>query len=159
MSRRLSIQRLSLLFLLAATACADAREADPPLVAEVGIVGVKPGMTRTEYMALPDSARLDVEGDSSSWGTGRGVAVELDVQLRGFAGRSVPLAYTLHDARNKVAFVSQTIPVASDADRWRRRAHVWLPVPSPGAYYVQVAVNDSTGRRTDGPRTPDFTVQ
>jgi hypothetical protein len=36
---------------------------------------------------------------------------------------------------------------------------VWLPVPSPGTYYVQVAVNDSTGRSTEGPRTADFTVQ
>ena len=47
----------------------------------------------------------------------------------------------------------------SSAARWSRRGFVWVPIPGPGSYYVRVMLNDSTGRRTDGPRTEDFTIQ
>lgn len=152
------------LLILLAAACADgedtgaAKDSSAIRSAEVAVVGIRPGVTQDEFKAMPDSARIGGTEAAGAFDTGRGVAVEVDVRLQGFAGDSVPLAYTLHDARNKVPFVSQTIPVAADAEEWRRRGHVWLPVPSPGTYYVQVAVNDSTGRGTDGPRTADFTI-
>jgi hypothetical protein len=131
----------------------------PARSAVVDVIGVRPGVTSDEFMAMPDSVRLGGIGAGGTYETGRGVAVEVDVRLEGFAGDSVPLAYTLHDARNKVPFISQTVPVTPGAEVWRRRGQVWLPVPSPGTYYVQVALNDSTGRRTDGPRSSDFTVR
>jgi hypothetical protein len=123
------------------------------------VLGMKPGMTRTEYMALPDSARLDSAQFAQSFDTERGVGVEVDVTLDGQQGDSIPLAYSLHDARNDVHFLSRTIPVVPGAPRWRRQGHVWLPVPSPGTYYVRVVLADSTGRDVDGPRTKDFTIQ
>ena len=46
-----------------------------------------------------------------------------------------------------------------DAPQWSRRGQLWLPVLSAGTYYVQVVLGDSTGRKTDGPRTQDFTIQ
>lgn len=125
----------------------------------VRVLGAKPNMTRSEYMALPDSARLDAPGEDGSSGMGRGVAVEVAITLNGFQGKDLPLAYSLHDARNDLPFVSNTIPVAPDAPRWQKQAHVWLPVPSAGSYYVQVQLNDSTGRKTDGPRTTNFTIE
>lgn len=149
-----------LLALLALAACGNeggtpegTRETD------IGVVSARPGMTRTEYLALPDSARLGSQDQVGSFGSERGVGVEVDVTLNGMQGQGVPLAYSLHDARNKVPFVSQTVPVTPDAPTWRRRGYVWLPVPSPGTYYVQVVLADSTGRKTDGPRTQDFTIQ
>jgi hypothetical protein len=163
---RLSVRprAAALLILLAAAACADAedtgaaKDTRATRSAAVAVVGVRPGVTQEEFTAMPDSARIGGTEAAGGFDAGSGVAVEVEVRLQGFAGDSVPLAYTLHDARNKVPFVSQTVPVAADAEVFRRRGHVWLPVPSPGTYYVQVAVNDSTGRSTDGPRTQDFTV-
>ncbi|HEU0298750.1 MAG TPA: hypothetical protein VFR37_04830 [Longimicrobium sp.] len=108
---------------------------------------------------MPDSARLDVPGYDGSFGTERGVAVEVTLRIDGMEGRSVPFAYTLHDARNDLPFVSTTTPLKPDAPRWSRRGYVWLPVPAPGSYYVRVMLNDSTGRSNDGPRTPDFTIE
>ncbi|HEY0014926.1 MAG TPA: hypothetical protein VGC13_01360 [Longimicrobium sp.] len=122
------------------------------------VMGWRPA-TRTEYMALPDSVRIDAPGNDGSFGTGQGVAVEVELRMTGHEGRSVPLAYSLHDARNGLPFVSGTIPVTPDAPRWRRRGYVWVPVPSPGTYFVRMMLNDSTGRRTDGPRTQDFTIE
>jgi hypothetical protein len=54
--------------------------------------------------------------------------------------------------------VSNTIPIASDADRRARQGHLWLPVPAPGTYSVQPTLNESTGRGTDGPRTEYFSL-
>jgi hypothetical protein len=110
-------------------------------------------------MGIPDSARLGVPESDPSFGADRGVAVEVTLQIDGMEGGSVPLAYTLHDARNDIPFVSNTIPIKPEGPRWTRQAYVWLPVPAPGTYYVRIALNDSTGRKTDGPRTQDFTIQ
>src|SRR5687767_4834388 len=89
----------------------------------VGVLGMKPGMTRTEYMALPDSARLDDAQFEQSFDTERGVGVEVDITLEGQQGDSIPLAYSLHDARNDVHFLSRTVAVVPDAPRWRRHGH------------------------------------
>ena len=148
-----------LLALLALAACGDGGGAAEKPETGVGVVSVKPGMTHTEYMAIPDSARLGSEAESGAFGTERGVGVEVDVSLDGMQGKDVPLAYSLHDARNDVHFVSQTVRIASDAPRWRKKGYVWLPVPSPGTYYVRVVLADSTGRGTEGPRTQDFTIR
>lgn len=123
-----------------------------------GVVGWRPA-TRSEFMAMPDSARLHVSESEGSFGTGRGVAVEVTLRIDGMEGDSIPFAYTLHDARNDLPFVSTTAPLKPDAPRWSRRGFVWLPVPAPGSYYVRVMLNDSTGRKNDGPRTQDFTIQ
>lgn len=147
-----------------AAACAGEGDEDRPDGGRVSIgnrvVAARPGMTLAEYRALPESARLDAPADADGFGTtGKGVAVQVDLRIEGMRGKRVPLAYTLHDARNGIPFISRTIPITPDAPRWHRQAHVWLPVPSPGTYYVHVVLNDSTGRRTDGPRTQDFTIQ
>jgi hypothetical protein len=151
----------ALLVFAALAACggpgAEDEAADGRESTGVGVLGMKPGMTRTEYLALPDSARAD-SGDPS-FDTERGVGVEVDIRLNGQQGDSIPLAYSLHDARNNLHFVSRTVPVVPDAPRWRRHMHVWLPVPSPGTYYVRVVLADSTGHSTTGPRTQDFTIQ
>lgn len=148
-----------LLALLALAACADGGgEASKGPDTGVAVVGTKPGMTHTEFMAMPDSARLGSEAESGTFDTERGVGVEVDVSLNGMQGKDVPLAYSLHDARNDVHFVSQTIRVKSDAASWRKKGYVWLPVPSPGTYYVRVVLADSTGHGTEGPRTQDFTL-
>jgi hypothetical protein len=123
-----------------------------------GVVSWRPA-TRSEFMAMPDSARLHVSGSDGSFGEGRGVAVEVTLRIDGMEGRSVPFAYTLHDARNDLPFVSTTIPLKPDAPRWSRQGYIWLPVPAPGSYYVRVMLNDSTGRKNDGPRTQDFSIQ
>jgi hypothetical protein len=124
-----------------------------------GVVGWRPGVTRSEFMALPDSVRLDSAEADASFGDGRGVAVEVTLHINGLQGKSVPMAYSLHDARNGLPFVSRTIPITPDAPRWSRQGQVWLPVPSPGSYFVRVVLNDSTGRKDEGPRTRDFTIQ
>jgi hypothetical protein len=146
-----------LLALFALAACAD-RGGTPDWRQErgIGVVSWKPGMTRTEYMAIPDSARL---GGSGEFGMDRGVGVEVNVTLNGMQGQTVPLAYSLHDARNDVHSVSQTISMKSDAASWQKKGYVWLPVHSPGTYYVRVVLADSTGRSAEGPRTLDFTIQ
>jgi hypothetical protein len=157
--------RLRLFVLLAlVAACTGDRDAERSGGGEVSIgyvlMSARPGMTLAEYMALPDSARLDNPTGSDAFGTtGTGVAVQLDLRMSGMKGKSVPLAYSLHDARNNIPFISHTIPIKADAVRWTRQGYVWLPVPSPGTYYVRVMMNDSTGRKTDGPRTEDFTIQ
>lgn len=162
MSLSSTVRAASGVFLLALISLAGAcgsDDADTDGTSEgYGVVGWRPA-TRAEYMALPDSVRIDPPSTGGTFGTDRGVAVEVDLRMSGHEGRSVPLAYSLHDARNDLPFVSSTIPVTPDAPRWRRRGHVWLPVPSPGTYYVRVMLNDSTGRRTDGPRTQDFTIE
>lgn len=163
---RFSIIRiLFLLALLAGSAAACSRGADAGGDAAESeavdlrhdVVAWRPGVTHAEFMALPDSVRL--ASADSAFGTGRGVAVEVALQIDGRRGRSVPLAYSLHDARNGLPFVSRTSPITPDAARWSRQGQVWLPVPSPGRYYVRVVLNDSTGRREDGPRTQDFTIE
>lgn len=143
-----------------AGACSGGRDADAAIGTSTGagVVSWRPA-TRTEFLAMPDSARLGRADNDGTFGTERGVAVELDLRLDGREGKGVPLAYTLHDARNDLPFVSHTLPVTPDAPKWRKRAYVWLPVPSPGTYYVRVMLNDSTGRKTDGPRTQDFTIE
>jgi hypothetical protein len=163
MSLSSTVRAASGVFLLAlvslTAACGGGEGNDEAATAEgSAVVGWRPA-TRTEYMALPDSVRIGAPGNDGSFGTDRGVAVEVELRMTGHEGRSVPLAYSLHDARNGLPFVSSTIPVTPDAPRWRRRGHVWLPVPSPGTYFVRVMLNDSTGRRTDGPRTQDFTIE
>lgn len=143
-------------------ACGRERGSDVPGESRTygqGVAGSRPGVTLAEYMAMPDSARLDGPTPDEAFGTtGKGVAVEVDLRATGMQGKSMPFAYSLHDARNDLPFVSRTIPVTPDAQQWSKRGHVWLPVPSPGTYYVRVILNDSTGRRTDGPRTQDFTI-
>ncbi|HEX6367294.1 MAG TPA: hypothetical protein VF006_00095 [Longimicrobium sp.] len=125
-----------------------------------GVLGARPGVTLAEYVAMPASERLDAPEKDEAFGTtGKGVAVEVDLRATGLQGKSLPFAYSLHDARNDLPFISRTIPVTPDAREWSRRGHVWLPVPAPGSYYVRVILNDSTGRRTDGPRTEAFTIQ
>lgn len=152
------------LLLVSGAACggadAEAEKENYPREAAISVWSVRAGTTGTEFNAMPDSARLEGAGaDMGSYESDRGVAVEVNVTLNGYANDSIPLAYTLHDARNKVAFVSKTMPLVPDADRWHRRAYVWLPVPSPGSYYVQVTLNDSTGSKKDGPVSRPFTIQ
>jgi hypothetical protein len=127
--------------------------------ADVEIVGTKTGVARQQYLAMPDSARLEQEKDLAPGGETQGVAVEVVLKIDGYKGSTLPLAYTLHDARNQLPFISNKVPITPDAETWSRRGHLWLPVLSPGSYYVQVVLGDSTGRKTDGPRTEDFTVQ
>lgn len=132
-------------------ACGDTR-------AHVEITGMQTGMTRAQYEALPDSVRFAKESDDSR-GETQGVAVDVVLKLDGYKGTSIPMDYTLHDARNQLPFVSRRVPVAPDADPWSRRGRLWLPVPSAGTYYVQVVLGDSTGRKLEGPRTEEFTIQ
>lgn len=87
------------------------------------------------------------------------MAVDVVLKLNGYKGQSVPLEYTLHDARNDLSFVSRRLPITPDADTWTRRGRVWLPIPTAGTYYVQVVLGDSTGRKAEGPRTGEFSVQ
>ena len=150
---RLRARHLAALLLLAALpACEDGYRADAE------ITGMQTGITRQQFEALPDSVRLGKDSDDSR-GEVQGVAVDVVVKLYAQKGRKVPLDYTLHDARNDLAFVSRRLAVQPDQEQWTRSGRVWLPVPSPGTYYVQVVVADSSGRKTDGPRTDDFTVQ
>jgi hypothetical protein len=138
--------------LLALPACGDRR-------ADVEIVGMKTGVSRQQYLAMPDSARLEEEKDDRSRGETDGLTVEVIVKLDGQKGQKVPMDYTLHDARNSLPFVSRRAAMQPDAETWSRRGHLWLPVPAPGTYYVQLVLADSTGRKPVGPRTEDFTVQ
>lgn len=158
----LSITRrvASLVAVVALAACADggADEAPDGKTTGIGVQGYQAGVTLAQYAALPDSVRLAPAADDSR-GETQGVAVDVVIQLSGQRGASVPLDYTLHDARNNLAFVSRRIPIRPDTDRWERRGTVWLPVPSPGTYYVSVMLADSTGRETGGPRTRDFTIR
>lgn len=154
----------SLLALLALASCGGERDADASATGErtygVAVVGARPGVPLEEYMVMPTTARLDGPPPDEAFGTtGEGVAVEVDLRASGMQGKSMPFAYSLHDARNDLPFVSRTIEVKVDAEPWSTRAQVWLPIPSPGSYYVRVVLNDSTGRRNDGPRTQDFTIQ
>lgn len=126
--------------------------------ADVEIAGMKTGVSRQQYLAMPDSVRLEHEKEDDSRGEVQGVAVEVVVKIDGYKGSTLPLDYTLHDARNQLPFVSRKVPVTPDKDRWSRRGQLWLPVPAAGTYYVQVVLGDSTGRKTVGPRTDDFTV-
>jgi hypothetical protein len=146
------------LLTLAAGACGRDGSDDGRTVLEADVVGWRPA-TRSEFMAMPGSARLDVPTNDGSFGSGRGVAVEVTIRIDGMQGKGVPFAYSLYDARNDLHFVSTTIPLVPDAPQWSRRGFVWLPVPAPGSYYVGIALNDSTGRKTDGPRTQDFTIE
>lgn len=127
-------------------------------MARVEITGMQPGVTRQQFEAMPDSARLGKDSNDSR-GEVQGVTVDVVVKLNGQKGAKVPLDYTLHDARNDLAFVSRRMAMEPDQEQWSRTGRVWLPIPSPGTYYVQVVLADSTGRKTDGPRTDDFTVQ
>lgn len=148
-----SILRPALACLAAAvvlTAC-DAR-------ADVEIVGMQAGVSRQQYLAMPDSVRLEQEKDAVP-GEAQGLAVEVLLKIDGYKGQTIPLAYTLHDARNQLPFVSRKVPVAPDAPRWSRRGQLWLPAISTGTYYVQVVLGDSTGRKTVGPRTDEFTIR
>lgn len=147
----MSIRPLYAIVLLGVlAACGDTR-------ADVEITGMQTGMTRAQYEALPDSVRFARESDSSL-GEVQGVAVDVVLKVDGHKGASIPMDYTLHDARNRLPFVSRRVPVAPDADRWSRRGRLWLPVPSAGTYYVQVVLGDSTGRKAEGPRTEQFTI-
>jgi hypothetical protein len=127
--------------------------------ADVEIVGMQTGVSRQQYLAMPDSVRLEQEKDQQAPAEAQGVAVEVLLKIDGYKGQAIPLAYTLHDARNQLPFVSRKVPVAPDADRWSTRGQLWLPVIASGTYYVQVVLGDSTGRKTIGPRTEDFTIR
>ena len=154
------LRRAAAAVLISALAgCGDGGGFSRETTSAIEVRGVKPGITRTEYMAMPDSARLDVKGDDGSLGTGPGAAVEVDITLDGFARKRVPLAYSLHDAATGQQFRKTTTSLVPDAPRWRRLAHLWVDVPAPGTYYVQVVLGDSAGHRSAGPRTLDFTVQ
>jgi hypothetical protein len=127
--------------------------------ADVEIVGMQTGVSRQQYLAMPDSVRLEQEKDQEAPPEAQGVAVEVLLKIDGYKGQAIPLAYTLHDARSQLPFVSRKVPVAPAADRWSTRGQLWLPVISAGTYYVQVVLGDSTGRKTVGPRTEDFTIR
>jgi hypothetical protein len=133
-------------------ACGDTR-------ADAEIVGMQTGVSRQQYLAMPDSARMEQEKDASVSAETQGVTVEVLLKIDGYKGSTLPLAYTLHDARNELPFVSRKAPITPNAEQWSKRGHLWLPVLAPGTYYVQVVLGDSTGRKTEGPRTEDFTVQ
>jgi hypothetical protein len=120
---------------------------------------VQTGVSRQQYLAMPDSVRLEQEKDQQAPAEAQGVAVEVLLKIDGYKGQAIPLAYTLHDARNQLPFVSRKVPVAPDADQWSTRGQLWLPVIAAGTYYVQVVLGDSTGRKTIGPRTEDFTIR
>jgi hypothetical protein len=126
---------------------------------DVEIVGMQNGVPRQQYLAMPDSARLEQAKDLAPGGETQGVAVEVVLKIDGYKGSTLPLAYTLHDARNELPFISRKVPIRPDAEQWSKRGHLWLPILSPGSYYVQVVLGDTTGRKTDGPRTEAFTVQ
>lgn len=140
------------LMLLAVTACEGYRT-------DVEIVGMKTGVSRQQYLAMPDSARLEGEKDATAPAGADGMTVEVIVKLAGQKGQKVPLDYTIHDARNSLPFVSRRAAVEPDAEQWSRRGHLWLPMPPAGTYYVQLVLADSTGRKPTGPRTEEFTVQ
>ena len=127
--------------------------------ADVEIVGMQTGVSRQQYLAMPDSARLEQEKDAASSGETQGVAVEVLLKIDGYKGSTLPLAYTLHDARNQLPFVSGKVPIMPDEEQWSKRGQVWLPVLAAGTYYVQVVLGDTTGRKTDGPKTEEFTIQ
>lgn len=127
--------------------------------ADVEIVGMQTGVSRQQYLAMPDSVRLEQEKDQQAPPEAQGVAVEVVLKIDGYKGNTIPLAYTLHDARNKLPFVSRKVPIQPDAAQWSRRGQLWLPVIAAGTYYVQVVLGDSTGRKTIGPRTEDFTIR
>lgn len=124
----------------------------------VEILETQTGVTRQQYEAEPASARFAKESDDSR-GETAGIAVEVMVKLSGYKGQTVPMDYTLHDARNDLPFVSRRVPLAPDSDEWSRRGRLWLPVHSAGTYYVRVVLGDSTGRKVEGPRTEDLTIQ
>jgi hypothetical protein len=126
--------------------------------ADVEITAMQTGVTRQQFDALPDSVRLGKDSNDSR-GEVQGVTVDVVVKLDGQKGRKVPLDYTLHDSRTSLPFVSRRMAMEPDGERWSRRGRVWLPIPSPGTYFVQVVLADSTGRKTDGPRTEPFTIQ
>lgn len=115
------------------------------------------GVTRAQYEALPDSLRFAKESDDSR-GEAQGVAVDVVLKVNGYKGASIPLDYTLHDARNRLPFVSRRVPVTPADETWTRTGRLWLPVPAAGSYYVQVVLGDSTGRKLEGPRTDTFTI-
>jgi hypothetical protein len=140
-----------LLGLAVLAACTDTR-------ADVEITRMQTGMTRAQYEALPDSVRFAKESDQSR-GEVQGVAVDVVLKVNGYKGSTMPLDYTLHDVRTQLPFVSRRVPVAPTEDAWTRRGRLWLPIPSAGTYYVQVVLGDTTGRKTDGPRTEEFTIQ
>lgn len=147
------LRRIAAILALAALAACE--NAQP---STVEIAGVQAGVTRQQFEALPDSARLGKDSNDSR-GEVQGVAVDVVVKLNGQKGSKVPLDYTLHDARNGLPFVSRRMAMEPDGEQWSRAGRVWLPVPSPGVYYVQVMLADSTGRKTDGPRTDIFSIQ
>lgn len=156
MRNRASTVRHAFALLLAALLLAACGE-DPR--ADVEIVGMQTGVSRQQYLAMPDSVRLEQEKDAASSGEAQGVAVEVLLKIDGYKGSTLPLAYTLHDARNQLPFVSRKAPITPDAPTWSRKGQVWLPVLAAGTWYVQVVLGDSTGRKGDGPRTYDFTIQ
>ena len=127
--------------------------------ADVEVVGMRTGVSRQQYLAMPDSARLEDEKDATAPGGADGLTVEVIVKLDGVKGQKVPLDYTIHDARNSLPFVSRRTAIQPDAERWSRQGHLWLPMPSAGTYYVQLVLADSTGRKPVGPRTEEFTVR
>ena len=140
----------AVLALAAVAACGGTR-------ADVEITAVQTGMKRAQYEALPGEMRFVQESDDSR-GEAQGVAVDVVLKVDGYKGRSIPMDYTLHDARNQLPFVSRRVPVTPTDETWTRTGRLWLPVPSAGTYYVQVVLGDSTGRKLEGPRTDDFTV-
>lgn len=142
----------AVLTLITLAACGDG------YMARAEITGMQTGVTRQQFEAMPDSARLGNDSDDSR-GEVQGVTVDVAVRLNGQKGAKVPLDYTLHDARNNLPFVSRRIAMEPNEEKWSRTGRVWLPIPSPGTYYVQVVLADSTGREIGGPRTDDFTVQ
>ncbi|HLM69058.1 MAG TPA: hypothetical protein VK358_16075 [Longimicrobium sp.] len=152
----MSISRLRCLTAILALAALPACE--NPERTDVEITGMQTGVTRQQFDALPDSVQLGKDTNDSR-GEVQGVTVDVVVKIGGQKGRKVPLDYTLHDVRNDLPFVSRRMAMEPDQEQWSRAGRVWLPVPSPGTYYVRVVLADSTGRSTSGPRTEDFTIQ
>lgn len=140
------------LLLFAVLACEGYR-------ADVEIVGMQTGVSRQQYLAMPDSARLEDGKDATAPGGADGMTVEVIVKLDGQKGQKVPLDYTIHDARNSLPFVSRRAAIQPDAERWSRQGHLWLPLPPAGTYYFQLVLADSTGRKPVGPRTEEFTIR
>jgi hypothetical protein len=144
-------QAAVLLAFAAMAACGESR-------ADVEITRMQTGVTRAQFEAQPDSLRFAKESDDSR-GEVQGVTLAVVLKVDGYKGATMPLDYTLYDARTQMPFVSRRVPITPDADTWTRRGLLWLPIPSAGTYHVQVVLGDSTGRKREGPRTEDFTIR
>jgi hypothetical protein len=155
-SMRMMILRMSLV-LAALAACGGDGEPQTGTTVAIGIESFRAGVPQGQFAAMPDTARL-LPGPADGPAEQEGVMVRVHLALDGFQGRQVPFSYALHHAASGLPLDSRTIPITPGARTWKKEGWVWLPLPGPGGYYAQVAVNDSTGRAAETSRTPDFTV-